>query len=229
MIHYVEPLPTDADPLRVGLTIIPEQFEERLRFLAERGYQSVHLYDLINALALGRELPPHPVIFSFDDGYAGVYTYALPLMQKFGYSGTVFLLTDFMDQGRPEYLSWAQADELRRAGWDLEPHSKDHPSLAGRERDFLIYQILGSMQTVQAHIGRQPRFFAYPSSEYDESVIQILKEIGFWGALTSEPGFLHRLEEAYTLRRVRVSGRESLAQFAARLELPEGPVSPPDP
>ncbi len=226
MIHYVEPLPPDADWLRTGLTLTPGQFEERLRFLSERGYQSIRLYDLVYALALGRELPPRPVIFTFDDGYAGVYTYALPLMRVYGYTGTVFLLTDFMDQGRPEYLSWAQAEELVAAGWDLEPHSKDHSSLAGEDRDFLIYQILGSMQTVQAHLVRQPRFFAYPSGEYDGRTIQILKEIGFWGALTSEPGFLHRLEEAYTLRRVRVSGRESLGQFAARLEYSPNRVAP---
>jgi len=219
MLHYVQPLPEGAGPIRQGLTLSPEQFEARLRFLADRGYQSVSLYDLQYALALGYSLPPRPVIFSFDDGYAGVYTYAFPLMQTYGFTGTVFLLTDPIDQGNPAYLSWAQAEALAEAGWDLEPHTKDHPDLRDKPRGYLIYQVLGSMQTVQVHTGRQARFFSYPSGEYDDEVIGILKEIGFWGAVTTHYGYVHRLRDAYTLARVRVSGTDSLAQFALRLGL----------
>ncbi len=39
MYHYVEPLPEDADELRVGLTVQPGIFRQQLAYLHARGYR----------------------------------------------------------------------------------------------------------------------------------------------------------------------------------------------
>jgi peptidoglycan/xylan/chitin deacetylase (PgdA/CDA1 family) len=217
MYHHVGPLPNAPDKIRIGLTILPDHFEEQLEFLAERGYTSIDFYQMQHALALGRPLPAKPILFTFDDAYEDIYQFAFPLMQKYGFTGTVFVPTQFLDENRVGYMNWDQAKELADAGWRLEPHTKDHVEVKNRPRDFLVYQIYGSMETLRFHLGYQPRFFAYPSGEYDDKAIEILKEVGYWGAVTTDAGQYHRLANAYTWGRVRVSGNEVLADLANRL------------
>jgi hypothetical protein len=99
----------------------------------------------------------------------------------------------------------------------IEPHTKTHDQLAGRGRDFQLYQMLGSLQTVEAELGRTPRFLAYPSGEYDDLSVELAKELHLWGAVTVGYGRVHHISHLYTMPRVRVSGTETLAEFAAAL------------
>lgn len=220
MYHHVGPIPSDADLIRIGLTITADIFRDHLQYLSDLGYESISLYQLQNALAIGVALPPRPIIFTFDDGYIDNFEYAYPIMKEFGYSGTIFVATQFMDDENPEYLTWEMAREMSAAGWSIEPHSKRHLDLSDKPRDFLIFEILGSLETVAYHIGYQPRYFAYPAGKYDERVIEVLQAAGFWGALTVEPGKTHRLTNAFTWRRIRASGNETLIDLALRLGEP---------
>ncbi len=223
MYHHIGFLPADPTPLRTGLTVLPDNFENQLKFLKEYGYQGIDLYQMYYAITLGRELPQKPIVFTFDDAYTDVHQLAFPLMQKYGYTGTIFVPTDFIDQQRADYMSWTQLMELYQAGWRLEPHTKEHVQVDGQSRDYLIYQIYGSMETLRYHLGYQPRFFAYPSGAYDDQAIEMLKEIGYWGAVTTQGGWYHRLSNAYTWGRVRVAGQLTMKDFANNMgELDEG-------
>jgi len=218
MYHYIEPLADDADNIRVGLTVQPGVFRQQLAYLHAQGYRSISLYDLTYYLTQGRPLPDKPIIFCFDDGYRGLYQYALPHMQAFGYTGTVFVLTQLMDEQHPSYLTWEMAHKMYEYGWKIEPHSKTHVQLSDRSFELVQYQVLGSMQTLQAHIGRQPRYFSYPSGFYDQQVIDYLKELGFWGALTTEHGLEHDFPSAFTWKRIRVSGKATIDILAKYLD-----------
>lgn len=226
MYHHVGPLPPEPDAIRVGLTIQPDVFRSHLQYLTDLGYEAISLYDLHYALALGQPLPPKPIIFTFDDGYRDNYEYAFPIMEEFGFRGTVFIATQFLDDGNPEYMTWDMVKEMSVAGWSIEPHTKRHFDLRDKPRDFLIFEILGSVETVAHHIGYQPRYFAYPAGQYDEAVIDVLREINFWGAVTVAPGNRHRLDNAFTWGRVRANGNETLVDLALRLGEPTPTVSP---
>jgi peptidoglycan/xylan/chitin deacetylase (PgdA/CDA1 family) len=215
MYHYVEPWPAGADEIRKNLTVRPEDFTAQMEYLHQQGYETVSLYDLVYALTLGRPLPPKAVIVTFDDGYRSLPQYAVPVMERYGYRGTIFVITEFMDNGLPAYLTWPQAESLYAQGWKIEPHSKSHEEMAGRDRAFQLYQMLGSIQTVAAHIGVQPRFFCYPSGKYDDTTLKLARELNLWGAVTVDFGRTHTVRDLYTLTRVRVSGPEKLSEFMA--------------
>jgi peptidoglycan/xylan/chitin deacetylase (PgdA/CDA1 family) len=218
MYHYIEPWPADADEIRQGLTVRPEDFAAQLAYLHDNGYVTVSLYDLADAMALGRPLPDKAVVLTFDDGYRSLLDYALPMMQEYDFAGTIFVITQLMDDELPEYLTWTQAELLYAQGWKIEPHTKTHDQLGGRGRDFQLYQMLGSIQTVEAHIGRAPRFFAYPSGSYDELSVQLAEELHLWGAVTVGFGRVHQWNRRYELGRVRVSGTADLTDFINSLE-----------
>ena len=48
----------------------------------------------------GKRLPPNPVLFTFDDGYADNYRLALPILRRAGVPATFFIPTAFPDGGK---------------------------------------------------------------------------------------------------------------------------------
>jgi peptidoglycan/xylan/chitin deacetylase (PgdA/CDA1 family) len=219
MYHYISEPPPDADNYRLDLSISPQTFADHMAYLHGAGYTTISLYHLLDALTWGRPLPERPIILTFDDGYRDNHENAFPILQRYGFTATFFVLTEPIDWGSERYMTWPQIEEMAAAGMDIEPHSKTHPDLRNRPRDFLVWEILGSAQTVEAHIGRYPRFFAYPSGWYDDALIDFLKEIQFWGAVTTWYGWDHTWPERYELQRIRVSGGDSARILAEKLRL----------
>jgi len=52
----------------------------------------------LEAAILNRNLPPNPIVLTFDDGYKNNYTYAFPLLKKYEVPATIFVTTGFVDQ-----------------------------------------------------------------------------------------------------------------------------------
>jgi peptidoglycan/xylan/chitin deacetylase (PgdA/CDA1 family) len=219
MYHYISEPPPDADNYRLDLSIAPQTFAEHMAYLHSAGYTTIDLYHLLDALTWGRALPENPIILTFDDGYRDNYENAFPVLQQYGFAATFFVLTEPIDEGSDRYMTWAQVEEMARAGMDIEPHSKTHPDLRGKPRDFLVWEILGSAQTVEAHTGRTPRFFAYPSGWYDDALVEFLNEAGFWGAVTTWYGWDHAWPDRYELQRIRINGGDSALVLAEKLKL----------
>jgi peptidoglycan/xylan/chitin deacetylase (PgdA/CDA1 family) len=219
MYHHIQDAPAGSNALRRDLSVSPQNFEAQLRYLQQEGYETVSLYDLALHLTVGKPLPKHPIVLTFDDGYADAYTHAFPLLQRFGFTGTVFLITAPIDANDPAFLSWENVGEMHAAGMDLEPHSYDHPDLRGRGYQFLVYQTLGPKEAIEARTGDTCRFFAYPSGRYDDYVIDVLQSANYWGAVVTEQGATHTGDGLFTLRRVRISGGDALSDFVHKLNL----------
>ena len=213
MFHYISTPPEGADAIRRDLSTSPERFEAYLRWLKEAGFVTISLHDLILHLTIGYPLPEKPLIITFDDGYEDNYTNAFPLLQKYGFTATFFLITSFLDQGRPEYLSWDQVIELHQAGMEFGAHSYDHPDLRGKSVDYLVWESLGPRQAIEARIGEPVRFFAYPSGKYDQQVIDVIHSAHYWGAVTAHQGIIHRSDRLFELKRIRVHGDYTLERF----------------
>lgn len=96
----------------MGVSITPSNFEAALKFLT-RYYNPVSLQDVL-ADPDGRDLPPRPVLVTFDDGYASVMEWAVPLCSKFGVPAILFLNGAFIDNQRlaPDNLVCYAANEL---------------------------------------------------------------------------------------------------------------------
>ncbi|HEY3426639.1 MAG TPA: polysaccharide deacetylase family protein, partial [Negativicutes bacterium] len=85
--HQVE------DNVNNPLTLSNQEFEEQMAYLHRHGYNSITPDQLIMHLRTGAALPDKPVLITFDDGYRDNYMNAYPIMKKYGFTGTVFLIT----------------------------------------------------------------------------------------------------------------------------------------
>ena len=97
------------------LTLWPDQFETQMSYLADEGYTTITIDEMMDALENGTPLPDKPVIITFDDGYADNYEYAYPILKKYGFKATIFLIYDFTN-AYPNYLTWDQNNEMKESG-----------------------------------------------------------------------------------------------------------------
>jgi len=206
MYHYVSVPPPNADIYRLDLSVTPDRFATHLLALSSTGYTTISLYDLLAHLTQGTPLPQKPVILSFDDGYRDNYENAFPLLQEFGMTATFFVVTDYINEGLSAYLTWEMAREMQAAGMHIESHARTHVDLRNRKDSFLIWQALGSVETIESELGMRPRFITYPSGHYDANTIRIFKDIDFWAGLTTIQGATHSTDDLFQLKRVRVPG-----------------------
>jgi peptidoglycan/xylan/chitin deacetylase (PgdA/CDA1 family) len=217
MYHYVSTPPRDADAYRLDLSVTPGEFEDQLGWLRAQGYQTIHLRDLVFHLTRGWPLPEKPVILTFDDGYRDHYTYAFPLLKRYGYVGTFFLLTSVIDNGDPAYLTWDMVEEMHRAGMEVQPHGYHHYDLKGKRTDLLVYEIVGAKEAIEARTGETARFFSYPSGSYDNHTIAVLKSANFWAAVTTVQGTTQSSTDLFELQRLRIRGDGTIDDFARLL------------
>jgi peptidoglycan/xylan/chitin deacetylase (PgdA/CDA1 family) len=218
MYHHIALVPPDADDVGRDLSVPPKAFDQQLAYLVKEGYTAITLPDLLHHLARGAPLPPKPIVLTFDDGYRDAYTEAFPLLQAHGMHATFFLITRFVDDGDPAYLSWVQVRKMHREGMEFGSHSYTHPDLRNQPVDYLIWQILGSKEAIEQRIREPVRVFSYPSGKYDQQTVEVLRSTHFWCAVTTYQGMEQSSESPFELRRIRVRGNETVDSLAVKLD-----------
>ncbi|MCP3928439.1 MAG: polysaccharide deacetylase family protein [Bacteroidetes bacterium] len=83
-----------SEPFKLSQKI----FSQQLHYLS-RKYSLIRLTDYVLMLYGERSnLPPNPLIITFDDGYQDNYEYAYPVLKKYNAPATIFLTTDFISR-----------------------------------------------------------------------------------------------------------------------------------
>ncbi len=214
MYHYVSVPPPDADIYRLDLSVTPAALDAQMAYLAAEGYHPIRLADLADHLLNGTPLPTKPIVLTFDDGYADNYENAVPILRKYKFTATFFIITQFVDDKKPGYMSWDQVEEIAIEGMEIGSHTLDHIDLRGKPRSVQATEIAGSKAMIEARIGTPVESFCYPSGSYDAQTIGVLRSTGYLAATTEIQGVLQSTSAIYELRRIRVRGSYSVADFA---------------
>ena len=79
------------------LTLAAATFEGHLQALARGGYTTVGLPELFEYVSAKRALPRRTVVLTFDDGYLDNWTFAVPLLRRYGFKATIVVTPEFVD------------------------------------------------------------------------------------------------------------------------------------
>ena len=229
MYHMVrDPLPgATFNKLRVA----PENFDRQIRWLAEQGWYFATMAEL----AQGRALPPKSVILTFDDGYADNLLNADPILARYGARATLYLVSDRFDRDwstakkahhdsgelmREPKLSNDQVKAmLASSRWELGGHTFTHANLASIDDVQRDREIGDQRRQLREEFGAAVLSFAYPFGIYGRSDVNAVQRAGYANAVTTEEGISTDLVgEALELKRIKVSGKDSLAVFCRRME-----------
>jgi hypothetical protein len=99
----------------------PEELKWQLQALKDWGYTTIPMSLLVTAIIQGAQLPPRPVVISFDDGYETVFENAYPIMRDFGFSGILYIVGEYI--GAKGYMSADQLTQMAANGWEIGSHS----------------------------------------------------------------------------------------------------------
>jgi len=200
--------------------VAPEDFETQMRALRDWGYTSISISQLVEAILRGAPLPNHPVVITFDDGNLDVYTNAYPIMQKYDFTGVMYLIVNELHADG--YISIDQIKEMIAAGWEVGSHSMTHAHLSdAHER--LNLEIYQSRIELQGALGLPVRGFAYPYGEMDATVSTQVQSYGYTSAVGLGTLWNQSVYNLYYLSRRPVIGGIDLGTFASYLPW-SGPV-----
>lgn len=207
--------------------VSPERFADHMQTLAHSGWQAVSIEQFFAWLEGNAILPERTFLLTFDDGFLGVYEHAAPVLAKFNWPATVFLVSDLIgerdawcethnpDGATYPLMNAEQVRELRAKGFSFHSHTRSHASLPTLSDDDLTKQLAGSRQALEALLGESVDYLAYPYGHYDERVLQAVKAAGYRAAFSVQPGFNRPDVDRLRLRRLDVFGTDT-ARFLSR-------------
>jgi peptidoglycan/xylan/chitin deacetylase (PgdA/CDA1 family) len=214
MYHHVGDLPPDADALRTDLTVLTANFEAQMNFLADQGYTTMHLVDLVKHLESGEPLPDKSIVLTFDDGYDDNYVNVFPTLKDHGFVGTFFVIGSPTDYGSPGYLRWEQILEMYNNGMEIGAHSLTHRYNLGQMRPSTQdTEIKNDNKLMVDHLPNWTPIFSYPSGSYNQYTIDLLNSLGYVAAVTTNQGALQSSGAPDELRRIRIRGEWNTQQF----------------
>jgi peptidoglycan/xylan/chitin deacetylase (PgdA/CDA1 family) len=199
MYHKVNDVP--GNPLSVPVSL----FDEQMAQLRELGYTVVGLDDVLAFYRDDADLPPRPVLITFDDGYRDNLEHAAPVLERHGYPAVLFVPLAYLDDRRPlpheerlalrglvnATLDWGELAELESAGIRVESHGISHRPLADLPLDEAAREIVLSKLRLEERLGRVVRSFAYvkgSEANYRAVHLSLLRQAGYDVAFTSVSG-----------------------------------------
>ncbi len=201
--------------------VAPEDFEIQMKALYDWGYTTISISLLAEAIVKGAVLPPRPIVITFDDGNMSVYNNAFPTMQKYGFTGVVYIVGNFLEA--KDYMHAGELQGLAAAGWEIGSHSMSHAHLP-ESHDQLQKEIRQSKLDLEAALGIPVNTFAYPFGEIDAYVVTKTVNFGYDAAVGLGSSWVHDSTSLYYLSRIEIENSFDMQTFASILPWREAPA-----
>jgi peptidoglycan/xylan/chitin deacetylase (PgdA/CDA1 family) len=204
-------------------------FQEQMAFLHENGFSVISLSEAVRLLDAGARPSDNRVVITFDDGFEDFYTDALPILNRYRFTATVFLPTAFISCTPIEFknkacLTWAQVREAHRAGIGFGSHTVTHPQLKEVSTYELEYEIRYSKETIEDQLGDRVDSFSYPyafpeeDAEFKQALQRTLATYEYKSGVSTRIGTAGADDDRFFMKRLPVNSYDDLPLFKAKLE-----------
>jgi peptidoglycan/xylan/chitin deacetylase (PgdA/CDA1 family) len=205
------------------VAISPELFESQIKYLTEHGHTFIHFSDISDIENLKSKKSIYkPTIIYFDDGFTDNLTIALPILQKYNVTATVFVVPAYADASNRAYMMWDEIRTLDRAGIEIGSHTYHHAVLTKLSPTEVKVELETSKTRIEKEIGHSISTFSYPKGRYSKDIARMVREAGYTSAISTEYG-TNSIEDIknrrYTLKKVAPRVYENMSDFIVRLNL----------
>lgn len=135
---------------------------------------------------------------------------SIAILKKYSSSERMDILGYFrktikIDSIPRQMINWDEARNMLSSGLvRFGAHSVNHEILDQVSPETMKDEILASRDDIQHHIGCCIKTFAYPNGNHDKNIIRVLEKNGFYGAVTTQKGFLSSSTSPMKIPRVAV-------------------------
>ena len=213
------------------LRVKPEEFEKQLKWLKDNNWTSFTLSELASL----KEIPLKSVVITFDDGYEDNFKNAYPLLKKYGFKATIYIVLNRFNE------NWATDKDLDKASNELNnekmlsdeqikimlesglieigSHTLDHVNLPKLSNEEKVKQIKESKEKIEDIFSIKCNSFAYPFGFFDNDSVKIVEEIAYSNATTTVNGVFNKSKYSnFEIPRIMISGRQGLFSFILKMK-----------
>jgi peptidoglycan/xylan/chitin deacetylase (PgdA/CDA1 family) len=209
------------------LNVSTDSFRRQMRALASLGYRAITFGEIVDVRRSGLSFPRRIFAATFDDAFRSVGEIAAPIMREYGFSGTLFVVSNWTSSSKnldlesghidAPLLSWDALRDLINLGWEIGGHTATHPHLDVLDDICALNEILCGKQEIEQRLGLVARTFCYPFGHTNQRTPELVREAGFIGACTVRSGLVTQRSNPYTLPRVKVGYRDGVTGLLYRL------------
>jgi len=225
MYHHVMPNPSNF------IAISPATFDAQMGYLKSHGFHPVSISQLEEFVYTGKRLPSNPVLITFDDDRMNQLTYAVPILKKYGFTATFFVVKKWIVTSSPYFMHEAQLKQLIADGYDVQSHTANHvqihPFKSRTTGQFTTYADMkksywdaldGMRVWMDSTLGGPAvTALAYPGGRINSQAEQLAKDSGYLVAFTTDSGYVtYKGQNPEALPRWNTGAKgTTLATFAA--------------
>lgn len=199
------------------LFVSPAEFDKQMKYLKASGYTPITFRDI--------ELPSElrkiskPIVITLDDGYEDNYTNAYPILKKYNFKATIFLVSDFI--GKAHFLTVPEIKGMMDL-IDFEDHTKTHAHLTKLTPDNVNKEFTESVSAIEAITNKKVIAASYPFGNHNLNVVNIAKKY-FKYAVTVDFGLFHnRPGSDLEIHRIAVLASTGIDKYKKLLMYSEG-------
>ncbi len=212
MYHRVS---NDGDADRNDFVVETDVFDRQLQYFAEHDYYTPRVADVLENR--NNTTIKKPLLITFDDGYVDTLKNAAPILRKYGFSATGFIVADFSRRtnwwdaskkiAEAKLMEKHQVLEMKASGVEIGSHGFSHRSMPLLSDDELSEELMRSKKVAEELLGQPVQYLAYPYGEVDERVKAAASQAGYQCAFATNSGpmFLHN--DLYQIRRTTITNR----------------------
>jgi len=209
LYHHIGISPSNSE-----YYVSPEVFDQQMALLHKWGYRTISVETMVKAISEGTELPAKPIILTFDDGSESVHSTAMPILQKYNFTGTAYIVYKYI--GANQFMDTEEIRDLYTKGWEIGSHSINHLDLTTIP-DSQESEIIESRWKLQDRLGIPILTFAYPFGTYDEDSVYFARYAGYIAAVGLGVDTRQGWNNLYYIYRRDIKGSYDLQRFVSFL------------
>ena len=205
----------------------PRTFDAQMRYLYEKGYRTITLDEALRAPGDGPD--ERRVVITFDDGFEDFYTQACPILGRYGFTATMFVVSGFAGSASTaasgsRFMTWGQVREIRSLGMTIGSHTVSHPELWRLPQQELWQDLKRSKEDIEDALGGSIQSFSHPfafpeqDTSYVKTLRSMLEQCGYGNGVSTIIGTVGPDQSKYYLPRLPVNEYDDERLFRAKLE-----------
>lgn len=139
------------------------------------------------------------VSLDFDDGSISEFTNGIPILNAAGFKSTQYIITSYVDTDS-NYVTSSNILQMQAQGHEIQDHTKTHPHLTQLTPAQVADEIMGAKNILLEMGAKQVTTLSYPFGDYNDAIVNTVRELGFSAARTVDQGYNYRNSDTLTLK-----------------------------
>lgn len=200
----------------------PEDFEKQMKWFYDNNWNSFTISEIVKL----DEIPYKSFVITFDDGFEDNYINALPILKKYNFKATIYLVpnqkSNYWEIKNTSVLSNlltnTQILEMQNSGLiEFGSHTLSHINLSTIDDIQLENELSKSKMEVENITKKECEAFAYPYGKFDDKIVEFTKKAGYSNSTVVKRGLFNKGDDIFTIKRIGILGTESFFDFILKI------------